>query len=87
MCYYSTMSIQGCSDNEMIFICLGTLSIFILFFGNVKIREVSQISTFRMPLHSNTILWIKKKRVWGPTFGSLRIDVRRYVLNIADIKT
>jgi hypothetical protein len=27
MCYYSSMSMQGCSDNEMIFICLGTLSL------------------------------------------------------------
>jgi hypothetical protein len=25
--------------------------------------------------------------VWGPTFGSLRIDVRRYVLDIAALKT
>jgi hypothetical protein len=83
MCYYSSMSIQECSDNEMIFICLGTLSlgwflyvwepwvldkgccsIFVLFFGNVEILEKSQISTFRMTLHSNTI-WIFKKEGMG----------------------
>jgi hypothetical protein len=35
----------------------GCGSIFVLFFGNVEILEKSQISTFRMTLHSNTI-WI-----------------------------